>query len=143
MSISNIGPGTASALKRQVVYCDESAISHQRYMVIGGIWCPQEKVDAIRQEMKSIRVKHHLMAEMKWNKVSAAFLDKYKAFASVFFDAEDLHLNCMVIDSRLVDIQRYYNGSRAVAYYSFMYQLLSRNTFKHCTYNVYVDKRNT
>jgi hypothetical protein len=143
MSIAPIQHDDSGEPNRYNIYCDESSISDQRYMVIGGIWCPKELISAIRADFAKVRLLNNLNRELKWKKVSSTFLDKYKAFASVFFDNKCLQFNGLIVDSQLVNYSTYYHNNQEEAYYSFLYQLLSRNTSSEGAYTVFVDKRST
>ena len=64
------------------IYCDESCHlenDKQKIMVLGGLWCPLEKIKAISKRIKEIKERHKLgdSFEIKWIKVSPAKLDFY------------------------------------------------------------------
>ena len=72
------------------VYCDESChLEHdnQKAMVLGGIWCPTDKVKEISVRIREIKKRHHLKSdfEVKWTKVSPAKQQFYLDIAGLFF----------------------------------------------------------
>lgn len=59
------------------VYCDETChLEHDGIndMVIGAVWCPQEKLREINQRIREIKIRNGISptAELKWTKISPA-----------------------------------------------------------------------
>lgn len=122
------------------VYCDESSTNSNRYMVIGGVWCPQAISGQVYADINKVRCQENLNGELKWSKVgSPKYLDKYKSFISVFFDYPALEFNCIVIDKHIVNYQRFHDNDKELAFYKFYFYLLSRKTFPNQNYWVYLD----
>jgi len=70
------------------IYCDESgleALSKKEahlFSSIGGICMPANYREVFKESIKSIKIKYSVLGELKWNKVSPAYLDLYIGNAS-------------------------------------------------------------
>ncbi|RIK27381.1 MAG: hypothetical protein DCC52_09420 [Chloroflexi bacterium] len=126
---------------RYNIYCDEASTHEARYMLIGGLWIPQEQEAQVRDSIREVRAKHNLRAEMKWTKVSETMLDAYKDFVDVFFTANGLTFKCIVVDTRLLDYKTFHKGDKELGFYKFYYQLISRNLLPQHLYWLYTDER--
>lgn len=129
-----------------LVYCDESRDDNKsRYMLLGGLWIPQQEEgnfeDLCTQFRKS--EEHLLNAEFKWYKAgSKNFLPLYKQFVDIFFQCPKVRFNCIVIDKHKLDISRFHQGDQELAFYKFYFFLLSRNMNPQLSkYLVYLDRR--
>lgn len=123
------------------VYCDESAVSNQRYLVIGGIWLPRHLDQRVRASLASVRIAHKLQNEMKWTRVSKAFLKQYEDFVSVFFTYPELQFNCIVIDMLLVDHRKFNQNDKELGFYKFYYRMLNQNIEGYNQYWIYTDRK--
>jgi hypothetical protein len=69
------------------LYSDERV--HQKsginYLVLGGIVCTRRGRERIHGALSKVRADFSLSHEMRWAKVSKAYLDVYKAWMDVFF----------------------------------------------------------
>ena len=56
-------------------------------MVLGGIWCPSNKIKSITMDINSIKQKHGLSkySELKWTKISPSKLNMYEDIFKYFF----------------------------------------------------------
>lgn len=84
------------------VYCDESCHlenDHQQVMVLGAVWCPQEKAREISVRLREIKVHHGLPPEfeLKWTKVSPAKARFYLDVMDYFFDDDDLFFRALIV----------------------------------------------
>lgn len=87
------------------IYCDESCHlenDRQPIMVLGAVWCPQERVHEINVRIREIKAKYRLSPdfEMKWTKVSPARRDFYQEMMDYFFDDDDLHFRALVVTDK-------------------------------------------
>ena len=87
--------------ERYHIYCDESCHlenDHAGIMVLGAVWCPQEKVQEINQRLREIRLQHGLPSsfEIKWTKVSPAQQQFYEQVMDYFFDDDHLHFRALI-----------------------------------------------
>ena len=65
------------------VYCDESCHLENdgiNDMVLGAVWCPQDKLSIINQDIKEIKLQYGVQphSELKWTKVAPVKSDLYK-----------------------------------------------------------------
>ena len=83
------------------LYCDESCHlenDHQPVMVLGTVWCLQDKARETAVRLREIKTAHGLPPdfEVKWTKVSPAKLGFYMDVLNYFFDDDDLHFRAWV-----------------------------------------------
>jgi len=83
------------------VYCDESChLEHDRQsvMVLGAVWCLEEKARGITERLREIRVRHGLSPrlEIKWTRVSKSKVDFFRDIVDYFFDDDDLHFRALI-----------------------------------------------
>lgn len=65
------------------IYCDESChLEHDgiKPMLLGCVWCEEQKKDAIFKRLRAIKVKYGLKptCELKWNAVSQTIWEMWK-----------------------------------------------------------------
>ena len=95
------------------IYCDESChLEHDGIndMVLGAVWCQQEKLKEVNQRIKQIKLRNGVAAnaEMKWTKISPAKVQLYADLVNYFFDDDDLHFRALVIpDKSKLDHNRF------------------------------------
>jgi hypothetical protein len=127
------------------IYCDESCIealfdkNAHKYSVIGGIWIPKEFRKEMRARLNAIKQKHSIMGEMKWKKVSPAYIGLYKDVVEFFFSSPNIRYRAIIIDAALVDNDRFNNGCGELGFYKFYYQLLYHWLFPDNEYNIFLD----
>ncbi len=111
-------------------------------MVIGGVWCPLNKVQHAKSRLQKVRAKNNLYAKLKWVKISHSYLEKYKAFLDVFFDTPELNFNCIVVDKHALNYRQDYDNDRELAFYKFYELLLNRVVDPRYRYLIYPDRKN-
>lgn len=129
------------------IYCDESCqdvftSQHTKckYMFIGGLWVPADKRKLLKDGLYSIRQKHKMFSEIKWNKVSASKLGYYTDLINYFFDRnDDLRFRCVVVEKSKVNLVRYHDSDAELGFYKFYYQLLHHWILDFNTYAIYLD----
>jgi hypothetical protein len=131
------------------VYADESCTSH-RYLALGGIALEADYVDIVLARLKAVRDAHSTYGEVKWQKVSKAKLDFYKAYVDVFFDAaqkDEIHFNALYVDTSTFNHTKYNDGEAETGFLKLIYQLLLHKFGRKYgdSYNLYVylDERST
>lgn len=87
------------------VYCDESCHLENdgiNEMVLGAVWCPQNKLQIINQNIRDIKTQNGISKELelKWTKVSPSKVKVYKDIINYFFDDEVLHFRGVVIPDK-------------------------------------------
>jgi hypothetical protein len=130
------------------IYCDESChLEHdrQKSMVIGGIWCPKEKVKEINKRIFDIKNKHEIKKdrEIKWTKISPAKINFYIDLVDYFFDNQDLHFRCVAIPDKSVLDYKKYKHSHDDFYYKIYFDMLKVILSPEDTYNIFLDIKDT
>jgi len=127
------------------VYCDESGLEAltrkdaHKYTAIGGIWMPAEFRDVLKKDINAIKDSCNVKGELKWKKVSPAYLNLYADVINYFFDKSELRFRVIIIESRTVDHIRFNEKDAELGFYKFYYQLLHHWIFDLNTYNIFLD----
>lgn len=130
------------------IYCDESCHlenDNQKSMVLGGVWCPYNKVKSITRDINSIKEKYGLtkFTELKWTKISPSKVKMYEEIVNYFFDNKDLHFRCLVIpDKSELDHNRF-NQTHDDWYYKMYFNMLKSILIPTEEYNIYLDIKDT
>lgn len=127
-------------------YCDESLHlpnDGSKIMVLGGIWCPKNKVREINDHIREIKKKYSINHEMKWVKMSNAKKDAYKELVKYFFDCEDLHFRVLIVDNKDALNHNLYNQTHDDWYFKMYFRMLKTILDPVDTYNVYIDIKDT
>ena len=96
------------------VYCDETCHLENdgiNDMILGAIWCPQEKIKEINHHIREIKRRNGVSErmELKWTKISPAKVDMYKDIIDYFFNDDDLHLRAIIVpDKGKLNHQKYH-----------------------------------
>lgn len=83
-------------------FCDESGISTERYLVVGGLAMRRETIPALQARIARFRQHHNMSKELKWTRISNQKLDAYLGFAGIFeefFDSGLCQFHCLIFDS--------------------------------------------
>ena len=130
------------------IYCDESChLEHDgnNDMVLGAVWCPQDKVKEINRRIREIKAQHGVCStlEVKWTKLSPSMEALYADLVNYFFDNQDLHFRCLVVpDKSLLDHGRF-EQSHDDWYYKMYFDMLKIIFHPHEEYEVYIDVKDT
>lgn len=130
------------------VYCDESCHlenDHKKVMVIGAVWCLDEKKKEIISRLGEIKQKHGLPPhfETKWTKVSKGKQGYYCDLLDYFFDDDDLHFRALVILDKSILDHRSFAQDHDVWYYKMYFNMLKVLFSPDSKYNVYLDIKDT
>ena len=68
------------------LYSDESFRDHGKVLMIGGLICTDKRANRLRNRLAQVRETFNLTKEMRWGRVSARYLDAYKAWLNVFLE---------------------------------------------------------
>lgn len=112
---------------KYVVYCDESRHDQSpknAFMSIGSLWLPRDKKQTLSKEFRRHCENLGLRGELKWSKVSKAYLDGYKSLIDFFFSHSDMNFRTIVVDQKKLDYTRFHGGDRELGFYKFYYELL-------------------
>lgn len=127
------------------VYCDESGIealfdkNAHKYTVIGGIWIPKEYRDQLKKDLNEIKHRFNVWGEIKWNKISPAYLDLYKEVISLFLKSPKIRFRAIIINSANVNHDKYNNGCGELGFYKFYYELIYHWLNPNNVYDIFVD----
>lgn len=129
------------------VYCDESRpdlLCAQRptaqYMVIGGLWLPAKERQRMKLDIHSLRDKHHIGGEFKWQKVSPSKLDFYRDLTDWFIGMGDqLRFRCIAVEHEKVNLMRFHGNDQELGFYKFYYQMLHHWILDFNEYAVFCD----
>jgi len=116
------------------IYCDESRPEvifgnkdklneNNQYMLIGGVWLDSMNRNAIKEQIKSLKIKHNTFGEIKWKNVSPSKLEFYLELIELFFK-NDLRFRCILINGHHFNSDVYHNSDDELGFYKFYYQLI-------------------
>jgi len=130
------------------IYCDESCHlenDKQKAMALGAIWVPIAKKDEIFKRLREIKTKHGLSKtfELKWNKVSEGKYAYYNDIVDYFFDNNDLHYRALIVPDKGVLRHQEYVQTHDQFYYKMYFDLLKTIFSPNCSYNIYIDIKDT
>ena len=127
-------------------YCDESLHlpnDGSKIMVLGGIWCPKNRVRNINQNIRDIKKRFNIKHEMKWVKLSEAKKDAYFELVKYFFDCEDLHFRVLIVDNKDKINHAQFNQSHDDWYFKMYFRMLKTILNPTDVYNIYLDIKDT
>lgn len=129
-------------------YLDESCHLENdgiNVMMLGVVWCPEEKTRDISVRIRDIKSQHNLSAnfETKWTKVSPGRYAYYQAILDYFLDDDDLRFRGIVIpDKTILDHSRF-NQTHDDWYYKMCFRLLESIVVPTNHYSIYLDIKDT
>lgn len=130
------------------VYCDESCHlenDHQQVMVLGAVWCPQEKAREISVRLREIKAHHGLSPEfeLKWTKVSPAKARYYLDVMDYFFDDDDLCFRALIVPDKTRLCHEAFDQSHDDWYYKMYFDMLKVIFNPRAHYRIYLDIKDT
>ncbi len=130
------------------IYCDESCHLENdgcKSMVLGAIWCPDNKKDEIFRRLREFKVEHGMSPhfELKWNAVSPAKKAFYFDVLNYFFDNSDLHFRALVVPDKTGLDHQGFRQTHDDFYYKMYFSLLKIIFEPANSYNVYIDIKDT
>ena len=130
------------------VYCDETChLEHDGIndMVIGAVWCPQNKLREINQRIKEIKARNGISpsTELKWTKVSPAKVQAYKDIIDYFFDDDDLHFRAIIIPDKSKLNHAAFHQTHDEWYYKMYFDMLKVILSPKDRYEIYIDIKDT
>lgn len=130
------------------VYCDETChLEHDgiNVMVLGAIWCPQDKIKEINRRIRQIKERNGVSPtmELKWTKISPSKLSLYQDLVNYYFDDDDLHFRAVIIpDKSKLDHERFHQ-THDDWYYKMYFDMLKVIFSPSDNYEVYIDIKDT
>lgn len=130
------------------VYCDETChLEHDGIndMVIGAVWCPQNKLKEINQRIKQIKARNGLppTIELKWTKISPAKVDVYKDVVNYYFDDDDLHFRALIVPDKSKLDHKAFHQTHDEWYYKMYFDMLKAILSPKDSYTIYIDIKDT
>ncbi len=130
------------------IYCDETChLEHDnsKVMVLGAAWCTAPQRYKIFNRIRDIKGKYKLKPtfEMKWNKVSEKKLAFYEEVIDYFFDDHDLHFRAIVIPDKTKLNHAAFSQDHDSFIYKVYFHLLKVILEPDCSYNIYLDMKDT
>jgi len=130
------------------IYCDESCHLEndgQGVMVIGAVWCSQEKVKEATERLREIKERHKLPRdfEIKWSKVSPAKQEFYRDALDYFFDDDDLHFRVVIVPEKKRLNHAAFSQDHDTFYYKLFFQLLKVLLRPDANFFIYLDIKDT
>lgn len=130
------------------VYCDETChLEHDgiNVMVLGAIWCPQEKLREINQRILTIKTRNGISpsAELKWTKISPSKVMAYKDIVDYFFDDDDLHFRAVIIPDKAKLNHQAFHQTHDDWYYKMYFDMLKVILSPEDRYEIYIDIKDT
>lgn len=130
------------------VYCDESChLEHDRHsaMVLGAVWCPLERSQAIATRLRELKARHGLSPnfELKWVKVSPAKIHYYLDVVDYFFDDDDVHFRSLIVPDKAKLKHEEFNQTHDDWYYKMYFELLKVILYPEARYRIYLDYKDT
>ncbi len=114
-------------------------------MVLGTVWCLDDKKRVAFERLREIKKEHGLAAnfELKWNKVSSRKLDYYLDVVNYYFDNDNLHFRAIVVPDKSLLNHAAFNQTHNDFYYKMYYNLIKTLLEPTSVYNIYIDIKDT
>ena len=130
------------------VYCDETCHLENdgiNDMILGAIWCPQEKIKEINHHIREIKRRNGVSErmELKWTKISPAKVDMYKDIIDYFFNDDDLHLRAIIVPDKGKLNHQKYHQTHDDWYYKMYFTMLKVIFAPQDCYEIYIDIKDT
>lgn len=131
------------------IYCDESChLEHDEsnVMVLGAVCCPKKYRFSIYNQIRQIKRKYNLSDktfEIKWTKVSSTKLDFYLELVDYFINNDLLSFRGLIVPDKTLVNNEAFNQDWDTFYYKMYYQLLKNLINPQCSYNIFVDIKDT
>lgn len=130
------------------VYCDETChLEHDgiNVMVLGAVWCPQDKLKEINQRIRKIKERNRVSPtmELKWTKISPAKINLYRDIVNYYFDDDDLHFRAVIIPDKSKLNHEKFHQTHDDWYYKMYFEMLKVVFNPSDNYEVYIDIKDT
>ena len=130
------------------VYCDETChLEHDgiNVMVLGAIWCPQDKVKEINRRIRQIKERNSVSPtmELKWTNISPSKLSLYQDLVNYYFDDDDLHFRAVIIPDKSKLNHERFHQTHDDWYYKMYFDMLKVIFNPSDNYEVYIDIKDT
>jgi len=127
------------------IFCDESCHIQNdgwNHMILGALRCPQNEYEKIKNDIKSIKLKHHTPFEIKWTKLSKSRLALYKELIDYFIDSSMAYRAVIVMNKNALDHEKFHQ-THSEFYYKTYYLVLKELMNRQSSYKTYMDIKDT
>ena len=127
-------------------YCDESCHlpnDGNNIMILGGIWCPKNKVREINDRIREIKKMYAIAHEMKWVKISSSKKDAYVDLVNFFFDTPELHFRALIVDNKEAINHEAFQQTHDDWYYKMYFNMIKTILNPGDQYNIFFDIKDT
>ena len=128
------------------IFIDESCHlenDHFPVMGIGYIKVNDVDYEAIKTDLKQLKLSFKTPTELKWRKVSSSRMPFYKALVDYFF-THDICFRCILVKYKdKLDHDQFNHGEHDNFYYKMIYYLLRPNAGTDQQYKVFLDIKDT
>ncbi len=123
------------------IFTDESNTNQARFMLIGGIWVDEQTLKKVNEECEIYKKTIGWKSDTKfnWKNISNKALNNYIGFINIFFKY-NLQFNCIVIDSKEIDLKYNQYNDYELGFYIFYYMLLQENSVENIDYYILMDR---
>lgn len=131
------------------VFCDESCHLQKdcsSVMVLGAMYCPDEKKKKIYSDIRAIKEKNGLNShiEIKWTKVSESKITFYLELLDYFWKNDDLYYRGLVATGKdRLNHMKYNDGDYDLWYYKMYFRMLDPIVQQENEYHIFVDIKDT
>lgn len=140
---------TQSPLKLLHIYGDETCQTQHKFMALSCLVCPPDGARTLATTILNIKTELDQPGELKWEKVKARNIEKYKKVVDAYFDALesiDASFHAVVVDTSRLNYGLYASGDKDMGFNKFVFQILhkcSRLFAKDSRFLAYLDNRTT
>ncbi len=127
------------------IYCDESCHienDHKKYMLLGCVSVAYNQLKRHKERINAIKSKYNFYGEIKWTGVSSSKYLFYEELLEYFFFDTDIRFRAVVVDKTQIE-NDIFGQDFNTFYYKMYYQLLIHKKNNECSYNVYLDIKDT
>jgi hypothetical protein len=130
------------------IYGDESCHLEndgKKAMVIGAVWCPNNQVKSISDDIRQIKKDYGLKPyrELKWTKISPHRIDLYLEIIRYFFENPNLRYRGLVIPDKSILNHKYFNQDHDIWYYKMYFTAIKTILDNSNEYEIYLDIKDT
>lgn len=130
------------------IYCDESCHlenDHQKVMVLGAIWTPEEKAAELFKQSRELKKKHGLKSnfELKWSKVSPSKQAYYEDVLKWFWETDALNFRGLIVPDKSKLSHNDFGQTHDQWYYKMYFDMLKLIIEPKHQYKIYLDIKDT
>ena len=108
-------------------FCDESGITQDRFLVIGGIAINALELQKINRDIDEYRRLYNMHAELKWEKISSQKESEYKSIINYFFEINRIgraHFHSLIVPYSRFDHKCINLNDKMLSLHKMFYQLI-------------------